>query len=80
MPMVWIQRENERATVAGTSSTLVNTGKATAPPPWGVDPATMLPKIIVRLATHRSSTRPQWPLRVTKAAQITATATLMARA
>ena len=47
MPTVCIESENVRATSAGTSSTLVNTGNATAPPPCGVEPATKLPKIMV---------------------------------
>ena len=57
--------ENVRATGAGISSTLVKTGKATAPPPWGVDPATKLPKIIVTPVRQWPVTRPHWPDPVT---------------
>ena len=59
--------ENDRATEAGIANTFVKTGKATAPPPWGVDPATKLPKTIVSAARQLSAIRSRWPPKTTNA-------------
>ena len=80
MPMVWMHSENDRATGVSMSSTLVNTGNATAPPPWGVEPATKLPNTIVSAEAHLSPTRPQCPRAVTKTSQTISTPNEMASA
>ena len=47
MPTLWMAKLNRRAWSAGTASTLVSTGKATAPPPSDVPPPTSEPSTIV---------------------------------
>ncbi len=48
IPMDWIISPKVRASLVGMCSSLVKTGKATAAPPWGVEPATNEPSTIVR--------------------------------
>jgi len=65
MPLACTDKANVRAIELSIWSSLVNTGKATAPPPCGVEPATKPPKIIVVEVAHTVPTRPHCPLAVT---------------
>ena len=52
MPTLWIAKENTLASWGSTPNTLVKTGKATAPPPRLVAPATREPNTMVRLVSQ----------------------------
>ncbi len=47
MPTLWIIKPKSRASTRSMSRNTLNTGKATAPPPSGVDPATKAPTTMV---------------------------------
>ena len=57
LPHDWIINEKSLATAGAIPNAKVMTGKATAPPPSEVIPATVAPKIIVILSTYLSGKR-----------------------